>query len=129
MEFCVTRKSSKLKFMFAIMSKDKTSTSKDNVKERDSGGPGAGAEEDHGTGSVPDDLASEPQRKASLMQRTDTILERIDAEGGETEQQDAGENETVPFVDIDDLPQNGQLVVGDALGTVMFNLAIFYFHM
>ena len=54
------------------------------------------------------------------MQRTDTILERIDAEGGqEAEPQEEGGDGTVPFVDIDDIPQNGQLVVGDALGNAL----------
>ncbi len=51
-----------------------------------------------------DDRDSEPQRKSSLMQRTDTILERIDAEGGDEESEDQAD--TVPFVDISDLPQH-----------------------
>ena len=105
--------------MFTIMSKEKTSTAKDNVKERDSGGSdtqGAGPS----AGNVAEDLSSEPQRKSSLMQRTDTILERIDAEGGgEVEPQEEGGDGTVPFVDIDDISQNGQLVVGDALGNAI----------
>ena len=101
------------------MSREKTSTSKDNVKERDSGGSDAqGA--CPSAGNVAEDLSSEPQRKASLMQRTDTILERIDAEGGsEAEPQEEGGDGTVPFVDIDDISQNGQLVVGDALGNAI----------
>ena len=106
--------------MFTIMSKEKTSTSKDNVKERDSGGPDTGV--DPSAGNVAEDLSSEPQRKASLMQRTDTILERIDAEGGEEvepQEQEEGGDGTVPFVDIDDVPQNGTLVVGDALGNAL----------
>ena len=104
--------------MFTIMSKEKTSTSKDNVKERDSGGPDTGA--GPSGGNVAEDLSSEPQRKASLMQRTDTILERIDAEGGEeAEPQEETIDGTVPFVDIDDIPQNGQLVVRDALGNAL----------
>ena len=99
--------------MFTIMSKEKTS--KDTVKEDDSGGGGpSGA-----AGAVAEDLCCEPQRKASLMQRTDTILERIDVEGGEGSGQDEGGDGTVPFVDIDDIPQNGQLVAGDAIGETL----------
>ena len=100
--------------MFTIMSKEKTSTSKDNVKERDSGGPDTGV--GPSAGNVAEDLSSEPQRKASLMQRTDTILERIDAEGGEeAEPQEEGGDGTVPFVDIEDVPQNGQTCSGRCL--------------
>ncbi len=39
---------------------------------------------DAGSDGGPDGPNAEPQRKASVMQRTDTILERIDVEGGET---------------------------------------------
>ena len=55
-----------------------------------------------------DEKDPEPQRKASLMQRTDTILERIDAEGGATESENQAD--TVPFVDISELSKHSDCV-------------------
>ena len=103
--------------MFTIMSKEKTP--KDIVKEFDSGCTGVSADGGPNAGATADDPSSEPQRKASLMQRTDTILERIDVEGEDEGAQTVGGDGTVPFVDIDDIPQNGQLVVGDAIGEAL----------